>query len=136
MIQSSFKPRRRLKQVAGRHQACRFSRAVFDYMIIERQILEVIMCRNIKTLFNFEPPATDEEIRASALQFVRKLSGFNKPYRINEVAFDLAVEQVGEAARTLIHSLRTNAPLRDRESLREKAMADVAKRVGSQYRRI
>ena len=92
------------------------------------------MCRNIKTLFNFEPPATDEEIRASALQFVRKLSGFNKPSKINEAAFDLAVEQVREAARTLIDSLRTNAPLRDRESVREKAMADVAKRFGNQYR--
>ena len=94
------------------------------------------MCRNIKTLFNFEPPATDEEIRASALQFVRKLSGFNKPSKINEVAFDLAVEQVREAAHTLIHSLKTNAPLRDRESLREKAMADAAKRFGNQYRRV
>jgi hypothetical protein len=127
---------KRLKQVAERHRACRFSRATFDYVIIERQILEVVMCRNIKTLFNFEPPATDEEIRASALQFVRKLSGFNKPSKINEVAFDLAVEQVREAARILIHSLKTNAPLRDRESLREKAMADVAKRFGSQYRRV
>ena len=94
------------------------------------------MCRNIKTLFNFEPPATDEEIRASALQFVRKLSGFNKPSRINEVAFNLAVEQVREAAHTLIHSLKTNAPLRDRESLRDKAMADAAKRFGNQYRRV
>ena len=94
------------------------------------------MCRNIKTLFNFEPPATDEEIRASALQFVRKLSGFNKPSKINEVAFDAAVEQVREAAGILIHSLKTNAPLRDRESLREKAMADVAKRFGRQYRRV
>ena len=92
------------------------------------------MCRNIKTLFNFEPPATDEEIRASALQFVRKLSGFNKPSKVNEVAFDLAVEQVHEAARILIHSLRTNAPLRDRESLREKAMSESAKRFGSQNR--
>ncbi len=92
------------------------------------------MCRNIKTLFNFEPPATDEEIRASALQFVRKLSGFNKPSKINEVAFDLAVEQVREAAHTLIHSLRTNAPLRDRESLRDKAVAEAARRLGNQYR--
>ena len=92
------------------------------------------MCRNIKTLFNFEPPATDEEIRASALQFVRKLSGFNKPSKINEVAFNLAVEQVREAAHTLIHSLTTNAPLRDRESLRDKAMAEAAKRFGNQYR--
>ena len=94
------------------------------------------MCRNIKTLFNFEPPATDEEIRASALQFVRKLSGFNKPSKVNEVAFDLAVEQVHEAARTLIHSLKTNAPLRDRESVREKAMAESARRFGRQYRSI
>ena len=92
------------------------------------------MCRNIKTLFNFEPPATDEEIRASAVQFVRKLSGFNKPSKINEVAFDSAVEQVHEAARTLINSLRTNAPLRDRESLREQRMAEAAKRFGRQYR--
>ena len=92
------------------------------------------MCRNIKTLFNFEPPATEDEIRASALQFVRKLSGFNKPSKNNEVAFDLAVEQVRDAARTLIHSLRTNAPLKDRDSSREKAMAEVAKRFGSQYR--
>ena len=94
------------------------------------------MCRNIKTLFNFEPPATDEEIRASALQFVRKLSGFNKPSRVNEAAFDLAVEQVREAAQTLIQSLRTNAPPRDREAVREQAMAESAKRFGTQYRRV
>ena len=94
------------------------------------------MCRNIKTLFNFEPPATDEEIRASALQFVRKLSGFNKPSKINEVAFDLAVEQVREAAQTLIRSLKTNAPLRDRETLREKAIAERTKRFGNQYRAV
>ena len=116
--------------------SCRFSQAALDYMIIERQILEVVMCRNIKTLFNFEPPATDEEIRASALQFVRKLSGFNKPSKSNEVAFDLAVEQVRQAAHTLIQSLRTNAPPRDRESSREKAMADAARRFGTQYRRV
>jgi hypothetical protein len=90
------------------------------------------MCRNIKTLFNFEPPATEAEIRASSLQFVRKLSGFNRPSKINEVAFELAVEQVSEAARTLIHSLITIAPPRDRESLREKAMAEAAKRFGGQ----
>ena len=94
------------------------------------------MCRNIKTLFNFEPPATDEEIRASALQFVRKLSGFNKPSKVNEAAFDLAVEQVREAAHTLIRSLRTNAPPRDREALGQKAMAEAAKRFGTRYRRV
>jgi len=90
--------------------------------------LEVAVCRNIKTLFNFEPPATDEEIQASALQFVRKLSGFNKPSKANEAAFDLAVEQVTEAARTLVHSLVTLAPPRDREAVRAKAMAEAAKR--------
>ena len=86
------------------------------------------MCRNIKTLFNFEPPATDEEVQASALQFVRKLSGFNKPSKTNEEAFNLAVQQVTEAARTLVHSLVTQAPPRDREAVRAKAMAEAAKR--------
>ena len=86
------------------------------------------MCRNIKTLFNFEPPATDEEIRASALQFVRKLSGFNKPSKANEAAFHLAVEQVTEAARTLVQALVTEAPPRDREAVRAKSMADAARR--------
>ena len=89
------------------------------------------MCRNIRTLFNFEPPATDEEIQASALQFVRKLSGFNKPSKANEGAFHLAVDQVTEAARTLIHSLSTQAPPRDREVVRAKAMAEAAKRFAS-----
>ncbi|HZR36848.1 MAG TPA: DUF2277 domain-containing protein [Nevskia sp.] len=86
------------------------------------------MCRNIKTLFNFEPPATDEEIHASALQFVRKLSGFNKPSQINQAAFDRAVEQVSEAARLLIDSLVTLAPPRDREVEKAKLMAESAKR--------
>lgn len=86
------------------------------------------MCRNIKTLFNFEPPATDEEIQASALQFVRKLSGFNKPSKANEAAFHVAVAQVSEAARTLIHSLATPAPPRDRAVVRARAMAEAAKR--------
>jgi hypothetical protein len=72
------------------------------------------MCRNIKTLFNFEPPATDQEISASALQFVRKLSGFNKPSQANAEAFDRAVEEVGAAARRLLTSLHTHAPARDR----------------------
>ena len=79
------------------------------------------MCRNIKTLFNFEPPATDEEIRASALQFVRKLSGFNAPSKANEVAFDRAVDDVTQAAQTLLASLHTHAPARDREVEAEKA---------------
>src|SRR5262245_59628690 len=82
---------------------------------------ERIMCRNIKTLFNFEPPATEEEIHASALQFVRKLSGFNKPSQANEAAFDRAVTEVSEAARRLLRSLHTQAPPRDREVEAEKA---------------
>ncbi|MCW9016718.1 MAG: DUF2277 domain-containing protein, partial [Kangiellaceae bacterium] len=73
------------------------------------------MCRNIKTLFNFEPPATDEEVRASALQFVRKLSGTNKPSKANELAFYLAVDKVEVAARELIDALVTSAPPKSRE---------------------
>ena len=73
------------------------------------------MCRNIRTLFNFEPPATDEEIRAASLQFVRKLSGFAHPSRANEAAFDRAVEQVSAAARTLVDSLITTADPKDRD---------------------
>jgi hypothetical protein len=79
------------------------------------------MCRNIKTLFNFEPPATEEEIRDAALQFVRKLSGFNKPSRANEAAFDAAVEDVTTAARKLLVSLQTSAPPRDRDVEAQKA---------------
>ena len=79
------------------------------------------MCRNIKTLFNFEPPATEDEIQASALQFVRKLSGFNKPSQANEEAFDRAVAEVSDAARRLLTSLHTHAPSRDREIEAEKA---------------
>jgi hypothetical protein len=79
------------------------------------------MCRNIKTLFNFEPPATDDEIHASALQFVRKLSGFNKPSQANAEAFDRAVTEVSAAARRLLTSLHTQAPARDREIEAEKA---------------
>ncbi len=79
------------------------------------------MCRNIKTLANFEPPATDDEIRASALQFVRKLSGTTKPSRANQVVFDRAVAEVTDAARRLIASLTTNAPPRNREEEARKA---------------
>jgi hypothetical protein len=79
------------------------------------------MCRNIKTLFNFEPPATEEEIRASAQQFVRKLSGFNKPSQANEAAFNAAVESVADAARVLVASLATTAAPRDRQVEIEKA---------------
>ena len=89
------------------------------------------MCRNIKTLFNFEPPATELEIRDAALQFVRKLSGFNVPSKANEAAFDRAVEQVTAAARELIDSLVTNAEPRDREIEAEKAKRRAAERFGA-----
>ena len=89
------------------------------------------MCRNIKTLHNFEPPASDEEIYASSLQFVRKLSGFTRPSKANEAAFDRAVEKVSRAARELIDSLVTNAPPRDREIEALKARARSAERFRS-----
>ena len=79
------------------------------------------MCRNIKTLFNFDPPATEDEIRASALQFVRKLSGFGRPSQANQAVFDRAVEEVSDAARRLLASLHTQAPPRDRAVEAEKA---------------
>lgn len=86
------------------------------------------MCRNIKTLANFEPPASDDEVRASALQFVRKLSGTARPSRANQAAFDLAVDEVTAAARRLIDSLHTNAPPRDREEEIRKAQERSRKR--------
>ncbi|MGB6440426.1 MAG: DUF2277 domain-containing protein [Methyloceanibacter sp.] len=89
------------------------------------------MCRNIKTLHNFEPPATDEEIHASSLQFVRKLAGFTRPSKANEAAFDRAVDQVSKTARELIDSLITNAPPRDRETEALKARARSAERFRS-----
>ncbi len=89
------------------------------------------MCRNIKTLHNFKPPATEEEIRASSIQFVRKLSGFTKPSKANEEAFNRAVEQVAQAATELLDSLVTNAPPRDREVEAAKARARSAERYGA-----
>jgi hypothetical protein len=88
------------------------------------------MCRNIKTLYNFDPPATDDEIRASALQFVRKLSGFNQPSKANEEAFNRAVDKVAAAAHELLASLVTMAPPRDRETEAAKAKARSAMRFG------
>ena len=88
------------------------------------------MCRNIRTLFNFEPPASDEEIKAAALQFVRKVSGFTQPSKMNEASFNLAVDQVGAAARLLIDSLVTQAEPRDRDRERAKAAALAQKRFG------
>ena len=86
------------------------------------------MCRNIKTLFNFEPPVTDEEIRAASLQFVRKLSGFNKPSKANELAFLAAVDEVAAVSRKLLNALETNAPPRNREEEAAKARARSARR--------
>jgi hypothetical protein len=94
-------------------------------------IQESSMCRNIKTLFNFDPPATDEEIEAAALQFVRKLSGFNKPSTANEPAFNLAIVDVAAIARTLLGSLVTSAEPRDREMEAQRARARAAERFGT-----
>ena len=88
------------------------------------------MCRNIKTLFNFEPPATDEEIRDAALQFVRKLSGFNAPSKANREAFDIAVDEVAAVARRLFETLETTAQPKDREEEAVKARARSAERFG------
>lgn len=90
------------------------------------------MCRSIKTLHNFIPPATDAEIRASALQFVRKPSGFNRPSRAGQAAFDRAVDHVSAAARELLHSLVTNAPPRDRAAVAAKARARSVQRFGAE----
>ncbi len=86
------------------------------------------MCRNIKTLFNFDPPVTDEEIHNAALQFVRKVSGFNKPSKVNEAAFLAAVDRVADVSKTLLDSLETNAPPRDREKEIARMRARAAKR--------
>ena len=86
------------------------------------------MCRNIKTLFNFEPPVTEEEIRAASLQFVRKVSGFNKPSKANEAAFLAAADEVAAVSRSLLRSLETNAPPRNREEEAAKARARAAQR--------
>jgi hypothetical protein len=90
------------------------------------------MCRNIKTLFNFDPPATDEEIRASAIQFVRKLSGSTKPSKANELAFDRAVEAISEISQELLQSLVTNALPKDREAEAAKARARAQQRFKKQ----
>ena len=88
------------------------------------------MCRNIKTLFNFDPPATSDEVQASSIQFVRKLSGMNKPSKANEEAFELAVERVAAAAQEMLNTLVTTAPPRDRDVEAERAKARAAQRFG------
>lgn len=88
------------------------------------------MCRNIKTLFNFDPPVTDDEVRAASLQFVRKISGFNKPSKMNEAAFQSAVEEVASVSMRLLRSLETNAPPKNREEEAAKAKARAAVRFG------
>ena len=90
------------------------------------------MCRNIRTLFNFDPPVTDEEVRAASLQFVRKISGFNKPSKVNEGAFLAAVDEVAGISRRLLHSLETTAPAKNREEEAAKAKARAAERFGAQ----
>jgi hypothetical protein len=88
------------------------------------------MCRNIRTLFNFDPPVTDEEVRAASLQFVRKITGFNKPSKANEAAFLDAVEEVAGISRRLLHSMETTAPPKNREEEAAKAKARAAERFG------
>lgn len=90
------------------------------------------MCRNIRPLFNFEPPVTEDEVRAASLQFVRKISGFSKPSKVNEAAFLAAVEDIAEVATRLLCSLETNAPPRNREEEAAKAKARAAERYGPQ----
>lgn len=90
------------------------------------------MCRNIKPLFNFEPPATEDEVRNASLQFVRKISGYTKPSQANEAPFNQAVDEVAAAAQTLLESLVTNAPPRDRDIIAERARARAAQRFGTQ----
>jgi hypothetical protein len=91
------------------------------------------MCRNIRPLFNFDPPVTDEEVQAASVQFVRKISGFTKPSKANEDAFSRAVDEVAAAARTLVDSLTTSAPPRDREVEAAKAKARAAERYGTSH---
>src|SRR5262249_16904839 len=110
-----------------------FQIRLFEVIFADIKFIEGsrIMCRNIKTLHNFKPPATEEEIRASSIQFVRKLSGFSKPSKANEAVFTRAVEQVSEAARELLESLVATAPPRDREQEAAKARARTAGRFHS-----
>ena len=89
------------------------------------------MCRNIKTLFNFDPPVTDEEVRAASLQFVRKISGFTKPSKANEASFEAAVEEIAGISRRLLRSLETSAPPKNREEEAAKAKARAAERFGA-----
>ena len=89
------------------------------------------MCRSIKTLFNFQPPVTDDEIHSASLQFVRKLSGFNKPSKANEAAFLAAVDEIAAVSKKLLHSLETSAPPRNREEEAAKARARAAERFGT-----
>ncbi|WP_260473094.1 DUF2277 domain-containing protein [Edaphobacter aggregans] len=101
-------------------------------VVIAALAIEVLhMCRNIKMLFNFDPPVTEDEVRAASLQFVRKISGFNKPSKANEAAFEAAVDAVAEASRELLVSLETNAPPRNREEEAEKARARGLARFGA-----
>jgi hypothetical protein len=88
------------------------------------------MCRNIKTLFNFDPPVTDDEVRAASLQFVRKISGFNKPSKANEAAFQSAIDEIAAVSARLLHSLDTSAPTKNREEEAAKARARAAERFG------
>lgn len=93
--------------------------------------VQLSMCRNIRTLFNFDPPVTDEEVRAASLQFVRKITGFHKPSKANEASFQTAVDEVASISKRLLNALQTTAPPRDREEEAAKAKARAAQRFGA-----
>src|SRR5713226_8036888 len=117
--------------VCDRHREFSHHRFVDRRLLMRSLAVRIVMCRNIKMLHNFKPPATEDEIRASSLQFVRKLSGFTRPSKTNQLAFDRAVDQVTNAAHELLAALVTNAPPRDREVEASKAQARAADRFRS-----
>jgi hypothetical protein len=110
---------------------CQVNREFLRYLGYEQLNGPKIMCRNIKILFNFQPPATDDEVRAAALQFVRKITGFNKPSKANEASFLAAVEEVTMVSRRLLYSLETTAPPKNREEEAAKAKARSVQRFGN-----
>jgi hypothetical protein len=110
---------------------CQVNREFLRYLGYEQLSGSKIMCRNIKILFNFQPPATDDEVRAAALQFVRKITGFNKPSKANEASFLAAVEEVTMVSRRLLYSLETTAPPKNREEEAAKAKARSVQRFGT-----
>src|ERR1039458_4887481 len=123
-----------MAHTAGAEPSIRCYRCYPDFLLIAHRWRKRQMCRNIKMLFNFDPPVTEEEIRAASLQYVRKVSGLNKPSKANEAAFLAAVEDIAAVSARLLSSLETNAPKRNREEEAAKAKARSAERFGNQGR--